>query len=286
MRSQALATLFLLPISALQIPSLFASFYEPHTESLNLSNETLISSENESHDLLKRDGSCPANFDSCTTLNAKYGGACCTAGSVCTTDRAKNIACCPTGATCTGTIAAATAASTTGAGGAAVLGGGTATTTGSSSSASITGAASYPSNAYFPFPYIATSYSNSAACNTAFQACQTNYAACTADLQGGVGSNFAVTIIAPSGAGVTVSPSVQSLGSASATSICSSLSSAACFNIQSSNCAQFGSGQGGSFVISSTAGKNGAGRARQTVGCMAAAGVVAGMGLGIAGQIV
>ncbi|TVY54182.1 hypothetical protein LCER1_G004589, partial [Lachnellula cervina] len=214
MRSQALATsLFLLPISALQIPSLFAPFYEPHTESLILSNETLISPENEPHDLLKRDGSCPANFDSCSTLNAKYGGACCTAGSICTTDKAKNIACCPTGATCTGTIAAATAASTTGSGG-AVLGGGTTatatnsastttTTTGSGSSASITGTASYPSNAYFPFPYIATSYQNSAACNTAFQACQSNYAACTADLQGGSGSNFAVTIVAPSGGGVT-----------------------------------------------------------------------------------
>ncbi|TVY22744.1 hypothetical protein LHYA1_G008592, partial [Lachnellula hyalina] len=256
MRSNVLATsLFLLPISALQIPSIFAPFYETHTESLILSNETLISAENEPHDLLKRDGSCPANFGSCSTLNAKYGGACCTAGSICTTDKAKNIACCPTGATCTGTLAAATAASTTGTGG-AVLGGTTATassnsatttTTNSGSSASITGTASYPSNPYFPFPYIATSYPNSAACNTAFLACQTNYAACTADLQGGSGSNFAVTIIAPSGGGVTVSPSVQSLGTASATSICSSLSSEACFNIQSANCAQFGSGEGGSF---------------------------------------
>jgi hypothetical protein len=83
---------------------------------------------------------------------------------------------------------------------------------------------------------------------------------------------------------VTVSPTVQSLGSASATSICSSLSSQACYNIQSSNCAQFGDGAGGSFVISATG--NGAAGARPTMGCMAAAGVVAGMGLGIAGQMV
>jgi len=79
-----------------------------------------------------------------------------------------------------------------------------------------------------------------------------------------------------------VQPTVQSLGPASATSICSSLSSQACWNIQSSNCAQFGAGTGGSFVISAT-GKNVA--ARPTgVGCMV--GVVAGMGLGFAGQMV
>jgi hypothetical protein len=78
-----------------------------------------------------------------------------------------------------------------------------------------------------------------------------------------------------------VQPTVQSLGVASATSICSSLSAEACLNIQSSNCAQFGTGAGGSFVISST--KNVA--ARPTgIGCML--GVVAGMGLGIAGQMV
>ncbi|TVY81577.1 hypothetical protein LSUE1_G003404 [Lachnellula suecica] len=283
MWSKTLTTsLFLLPIAALQLPSVFAPFYEP---SLLISNETLL--VDESHELLKRDGSCPANYGSCSTLNAKYGGACCTAGSICTTDKAKNIACCPTGASCTGTLTQAASATTTGSGTGIVLGGTTgtgstttATTTTTGATATIPGAASYVTNQYFPFPIIATSYSNSAACNSAFQACQTNYAACTADLAGG-GSGFAVTIVAPAG-GVTVSPTIQSLGAASATSICSSLSSEACYNIQSSNCAQFGDGSGGSFVVSST--KNAA--ARQTVGCMAAAGMMAGVGLGIAGQMV
>jgi hypothetical protein len=87
MRS-SIASIFVLPIAALQIPSIFAPFYEPRLEPL-ISNDTLIPDE---HELLKRDGNCPANFNSCTTLAAGYGGACCTSGSICTTDRAHNIA--------------------------------------------------------------------------------------------------------------------------------------------------------------------------------------------------
>jgi hypothetical protein len=90
-----------------------------------------------------------------------------------------------------------------------------------------------------------------------------------------------VTVIAPAG-GVTVAPTAQNLGSASATSICSSLSAQACYNIQSSNCAQFGTGTGGSFIISGSSGL----AARATVGCFAAAGMMAGVGLGIAGGMV
>lgn len=87
MRS-SIASIFILPIAALQIPSIFAPFNEPQLESL-LSNETLIPDE---HELLKRDGNCPSNYNSCSTLNANYGGACCTSGSVCTTDKAHNVA--------------------------------------------------------------------------------------------------------------------------------------------------------------------------------------------------
>jgi hypothetical protein len=152
----------------------------------------------------------------------------------------------------------------------------TATTT--DPSATIT-SASYINNIYFPFPVIAATYINSAACNSAYTACQSNYAACTQDLQG---SSFGVTIVAPNGGGVTVSPTVQNLGLASATSICSSLSSAACLNLQSSNCAQFGTETttGGTFIVGATT--NAAPRPTM----MAAAGMMAGVGLGIAGQMI
>jgi len=141
--------------------------------------------------------------------------------------------------------------------------------------ATITGTASYVPNPYFPFPYIPTTYANSAACNSAYNDCQTNYAACTVDLQGG--SGFAVTIVAPAG-GITVAPTATSLGLASATSICSSLSNQACYGLVTQNCPQFGT----EFIVSTTV--NAA--ARPTVGCLAAAGMVAGVGLGIAGQMV
>jgi hypothetical protein len=69
----------------------------------------------------------------------------------------------------------------------------------------------------------------------------------------------------------------QNLGTASATSICSSLSSAACYNLQSTNCAQFASG----FVVATSAGMG----ARQTMGAMERMGVFAGLGLGVLGIV-
>jgi hypothetical protein len=91
-----------------------------------------------------------------------------------------------------------------------------------------------------------------------------------------------VTVVAPNGGGVTVAASATNVGSASATSICSSLSSQACYNLQSANCAQFGTGteSGGQFIVATGTNVG----ARQTVGCMAAAGVMA--GLGIARQMI
>ncbi|PBP26968.1 hypothetical protein BUE80_DR002228 [Diplocarpon rosae] len=276
--------LLLLPVSAFQIPSILAPFYEPYTEkSILLSNDSISSEPG----LLKRDGSCPANFNSCTTFRDSAGGACCTAGSVCTTDRSENIACCPTGASCTGSLDIATATATSG----AVLGGGTVaagTTAGTSTNpaATITGTVSYVANGFFPFPYIPVSYINSAACNSAYNDCQSNYAACTIALGGSGGgiAGFGVTIVAPNG-GITATPTMQNLGLASATSICSSLSSVGCYNIVSTNCAQFGTGTEIGFVTGTT--NNGAARPTAAVkGCYAAAGVVAGVGLGIAGQLV
>lgn len=275
MRFSYLLSLILLPASALQIPPIIADFYAP-LDALLL-NETSIP-QDQSHDLLKRDGNCPADHNSCSTLAKADAGACCTAGTFCTTDHAKNIACCPSGATCTGTVTLGAAGTASGGGlvfGATTTSNIPAMTTGSTTT---TGTASYVQNAYFPFPYIPTTYVNSAACNTAFSACQSNYAACTNDL---MGNSFGVTVVAPNGGGVTVAPTMANVGAASATSICSSLSAEACYNIQSGNCAQFGSGttSGGSFIV---ADQTGAG-ARPTMGCMAAAGVMA--GLGLAGQI-
>ncbi|KAE8443335.1 hypothetical protein EG329_001978 [Mollisiaceae sp. DMI_Dod_QoI] len=275
--------LFLLPISALQIPSIFAPFYEVHLEdSLLLSNITSISDE---HELRKRDGNCPVNFNSCSTLAAADAGACCTAGTFCTTDHARNIACCPTGATCTGTIVLQTATTTgTDSGGGGVFGTGTSsvtTTTNTATTATITNAASlsYVSNAFFPWPYIPTSYVNNAACLSAYSDCQSNYAACTADLQGG-SNGFPVTIVAPGG-GVTVGATAQNLGVTSATSICSSLYSVGCYGVVPSNCNQFGTGTATGFTVTPAAGV----APRPTMGCFATAGIVAGLGIGIAGQM-
>jgi hypothetical protein len=262
----AYLSLFLLPISALQIPS-SSPFYEPRLdESLLISNETLVRPPD--NELRKRDGNCPVNYNSCSTLAKADGGACCIAGSTCTLDHARNIACCPIGATCTGTIQIATG-TTTGAGGGGVILG--TTTTSTAATATITGAASVVSNPYFPFPYIATSWTNSAACVSAYNNCQQNYVACTVDLQGGGGNG--VTIVAPGG-GTTVAATVQNLGAASATSICSSLSQAACHGLATTNCALFET----AFVVSNT--RNGV--PRQTAAAGFAKVAWAGVGLGLA----
>ncbi|KAH8598985.1 hypothetical protein B0O99DRAFT_614696 [Bisporella sp. PMI_857] len=268
MRSQFLASLFILPTYASQLPPVFSDFFDSLP-----ANET--SSGLLGHELIKRDGNCPTNYNSCSTLAKNLGGACCTAGSVCSLDRARNVACCPIGASCTGTIIVGTATGTTGVflGASTVTSVSATTTSGSAATPTITaGSVTYVTNQYFPFPIIPTTYSNSAACNSAYEACTSNYAACTANL---AGTGFGVTIVAPNGGGVTVAPTVAQVAAASATSICSSLSQQACYGIQSDSCAVFG---GGSFSAGSTgaAGRTGSGR-----GCVAM-GVVA---MGIAGMV-
>lgn len=263
---------FIPVVSALQVPSIFASFYEPHLDNSLLSNFSSVPDE---FDLRKRDGNCPNNYNSCSTLAAADAGACCTVGTFCTTDARRAIACCPTGATCTGSLTQATATTTSGGGGGVFGTSSTATTT-TDTTATITSAASlaYVSNAFFPWPYIPTTYVNSAACMSAYSDCQSNLAACTADLEGG-GSGFPVTIVAPGG-GVTVAATTQNLGVASATSICSSLYNVGCYGIVPGNCATFGTGTATSFIVGTTGAA-----ARPTMGCF----VMAGLGLGIAGQM-
>jgi hypothetical protein len=260
MRNLAALTALLLPISALQI-SPASDFLEPYTET----HVTILSTNKISipAELKRQLPGCPAQFNRCTANG--YGGACCTQGSFCTTDANRNIACCPNGATCTGTI------------------GGGAANTNSFGAPATTPSATVLPNAYFPFPIIPTTYpGGSAACEQALTACQNNYAACTQILTGGGGGGgFGVTIFAPNGGGVTQAASVNNLAPAQATSVCQSLSQQACHGLTNeAQCAQFGAGDG-SFVAGPTG--NYAARATAAVGCVA--GMVAGLGLGIAGQM-
>lgn len=83
--------------------------------------------------------------------------------------------------------------------------------------------------------------------------------------------------MAPGGGGVTVSPTVQNLGTSSAVSICSSLSNKACYGIVSTNCNSFGAGTFDAGTGTSAPGS------RITAGCYA--GVVVGVGAGIMGMM-
>ncbi|KAI1004289.1 hypothetical protein K3495_g3921 [Podosphaera aphanis] len=226
--------------------------------------------------LLKRNDNCPVNYNSCSTLAAGYGGACCASGYLCTTDAARQIACCTIGAKCTGKLDQPTS-QTTAAGGITIVAP-AATPTSTTSAPATQRTVSIVPNVYFPFPYIPTTYPDRTACLSAYSACQTNYAACAANLQG---TSYGVTIIAPAG-GITVSPTVQDLGVTRATDICSSLSSQACYGIARSDCNEFTAG----FVVSTgtiVGGQNAV--AKPTVGAFATAGIMAGMGLGLMGQI-
>ena len=247
--------------------------YSPFSPAfLNYNYDVLDVREFSFEELAKRQ-TCPSGDANCGN------GACCKAGSTCTSDPSGHVACCPTTAICTGTINIGTATTL-------VAGGGATTTasssvflvTGSSTASSGTGilfpstttaiastagatAASFPggvgggstvAGAPYPFIYIPTSYANAQACSSAYSECQSQYSACQVSLGGGVG----VTISAPNG-GVTQ----QTVAASSASAICSSLSSSACYGLQAGQCNAFGtSGEtvtaastsnGNSFVITS-----------------------------------
>ncbi|KAI0025455.1 hypothetical protein F4780DRAFT_332169 [Xylariomycetidae sp. FL0641] len=130
---------------------------------------------------------------------------------------------------------------------------------------------SYVSNSYFSFPYIRTSFSDQAACTSAVSQCNSNYNACVTQLASNDGG-YGVTVNVPGGGGTTVAATATgTLPTATAISVCSSLSSEACYNLKSSRCSSTG------FILSGHA------AARPTAACMA--GVVAGVGLGIMGQL-
>ncbi|KAI1824222.1 hypothetical protein F4861DRAFT_507187 [Xylaria intraflava] len=193
----------------------------------------------------QKDLICPADYFSCEDKGPQFAGACCENGQVCSLDSQQSAACCPTTATCTG-VAPGIEPTTT---------------------------ASYVSNSYFAFPIIPTSFSNAAACTAALRDCTQNYGACLKDLTGG-GSGYGVTIQVPGAAGTTVTQAQTALPSATATAICSTLSLQGCHGLSDGLCH---AGTQGGFTVGSA---NGAPRPTAAPRLV---GVIAGVGLGIAG---
>lgn len=192
---------------------------------------------------------CISGTYSCSSQGSAFNGICCASGQSCTLDVSSSPACCPSGDVCTGTAP-------------------------SSYRPPSTTSASYVSNAYFSFPYIATSFSNAAACSRAVSACSKNYVACTADLEGSGGGGVTVVV----GGSTTVGASGgATYPTATATSVCSSLSSKACFDIQSSYCT---AGSTAGFSVGSA---NAAARPTGMPCVGLVAGLAAGVGFGVVG---
>lgn len=260
-----IAPLLLAPLAALAAPDALANF-EPAVEQLPaVYSEMEAMSEKGALELLKRQGNtCATNYYACANLGAP--GLCCPRTAVCSADPRGQVACCPQGNVCTGTIGAVPTATTNP----------TATQTGPFVIASTTGGpfvqqtdgasvGSTVQNQFYPFPYIATTYTNAAACSSAYTSCQGDAAKCTNALANGAQG---VTISAPNG-GATIT-AIPSVGIQSAQSICASLSSIGCYQLTVEACARFdGAGAG-----------NGAMRARCADYLM-----TAGVAVGIAGQL-
>ncbi|OCK86384.1 hypothetical protein K432DRAFT_251 [Lepidopterella palustris CBS 459.81] len=279
MRNLLLSLLFLFLAFANATPSIFAAFLEPLSsleETISEGNDTAPANE-----LLKRQTGCASGYGSCSNLGAP--GLCCKSNSVCSADSAGHVACCPINAACTGTIAGVIGASVTATSTVSFVFASTttnpATTTGNfyfgtstASVASVQGASaatytrSTVSNSYYPFAYIPTTYTNAAACSSAYSSCQTDVASCTAALGGGI---HGVTVSGPNG-GVTITAITASLDPTAASQVCESLSSQACYGLQVAACAAFGTGTA-----------NSAARNR----CGHVYGIGAGLAIGMAGQM-
>ncbi|KAF2461145.1 hypothetical protein BDY21DRAFT_403473 [Lineolata rhizophorae] len=197
------------------------------------------------------DGGCSAGYGSCASIGA--AGWCCSFGSTCTPDFANQVACCAMNVVCTGTIGATNvpnvpSSAVTGGGSSADVtltlpsstGGGFVVSGTTATAAGAPAATSTLDNPYYPFPVIATTYSNAAACSSAYSKCQDDAGNCAAALQGDVAG---ITVVAPNG-GVTVQGVSVTVDAPAATSICSSLSAEACSGLQVEACAAFGDGGG------------------------------------------
>lgn len=197
-------------------------------------------------DLLKRQSTCASGYTSCASLSAS--DACCPSNTNCARDAAGHVACCPKNYVCTGVIygtssgslSTATGTGTTVIGGVVTItstAGATATgTTALTAPVTIT-AGSVVANNYYAYPYILTTYANSAACASAYAFCQSESTSCYNQLAGQNG----VTVSNALGSGGTTVQAVTGLVQSSASSICSSLSLTACYGLQSTQCAVFGS---------------------------------------------
>ena len=260
-------------------------------------------------ELLKRqnDG-CASGYSNCATLGA--GGLCCPRTQSCARDPAGNVACCPPQASCTGTIrpvsggggafiasgttsgisAATTQASTTITGGsAATIGGATTTTEGGivfvgAGETTVTGgqqssgaSRSYVNNPYYPYAYIPTTYTDAAACSSAYTTCHADFTSCSAFLAGQPGAN-GVTVSVAGGGGTTVvaSAAVTTYAPDFASSVCASLSGSACYGLTVEACGRFGG-------ATATSNANGAAAAARRTGIQYAVGVGAGVALGVVG---
>ncbi|CAN9155848.1 unnamed protein product [Alternaria sp. RS040] len=261
-----LAPLLLAPLAALAAPDVFADF-EPAVAPLEKPvYEAMETSPADSGaQVLKRQNSnaCATQYFNCAGLGAP--GLCCPRTAVCSADQAGHVACCPQGAACTGAIGAiATGANPSATSTVSFV---IASTTGDSPFVQETNGANHGStvqNQFYPFPYIPTTYSNAAACSSAYTSCQSDAASCTTALANGAAG---VTISAPNGAGATIT-AIPSVGLQSAQSICSSLSSLGCSQLTVEACAAF-DGQGNAGM-----------RARCADYLM-----TAGVAVGIAGQL-
>ena len=231
------APLVLSPLAALAAPDILADF-ESAVEQLPSMNQTETLAEDGSFELLKRQGNtCATNYFACNNLNAP--GLCCPKTAICSADQRGQVACCPLGAACTGALGGVQTGSPTQLASSTVPFVVASTTT--NPFVQQTGGANPGStvqNQFYPFPYIATTYTNAAACSSAYTSCQGSAASCTAALANGAQG---VTISAPNG-GVTQT-AIVSVGMQSAQSICASLSSLGCYQLTVEACASFDGGQ-------------------------------------------
>lgn len=273
MRNVLRAAVLLFAIAQARPELAVADFMEP-LPGISQDNSTLVDSG--SLELLKRqqnDDNCAAGYSACLNLNAP--GLCCRTNQVCSRDANNAVACCPQSSACTGTIPAVgpafpTIPPVTSISSSAVSFVPVTTTTAppspTQSFVQSDPASEGPSmvpNSFYPFPPIATTHINAAACSSAYTSCSENAESCTRALASGMPG---VTISAPNG-GVTIT-AIASLGVESANSICASLSSQACSGLIVEACARYG---------------DGVNAAERRCGNMY--GVGAGVAVGIAGQL-
>lgn len=239
-----LAPWLLAPLAVLAAPDHLAPF-EPAIEQiaqLSSQDNSTLSGEAVLELLKRQNNACATGYYACTNENAP--GLCCPRTAICSVDQNRNVACCPQGATCTGTLGAPAGAPQT-ASPTFVF---ASTTTGNPFVQQTTvpnaAAGSTVQNAFYPFPIIATTYTDAAACSAAYTGCQTNAASCTTALANGAQG---VTISAPNG-GATIT-AVPSLGLQSAQSICASLSLQACSGLQVEACRSFGGAGSGATMV-------------------------------------